>query len=92
MKVSYFAGLAAHLLRLHPDVAKVETLAEAGVTGPDWHPSWLKVTLTDGAAVVLNIARQPSDNEAPGKPDTFAAEDLHGSQRQMPGLQGQHVG
>jgi hypothetical protein len=92
VKVSYFAGLAAHVLSGHPDVAKVETLADAGVDGKDWHPSWLKVTLTNGTSMVLSVVRQPSDNEAPDKPDMFHPEDLDGSQRQVPGLQGQHVG
>lgn len=92
MKVSYFASYAAHLLARHPDVAKVETLADAGVTGGNWHPSWLKVTLTDGTALVLSIVRQASENESPDKPDTFRPEDLDGGQREMSRLQGGHVG
>lgn len=82
MKVSYFAGLAQHLLAQHPDVAKVETLQDAGLTGEHWHPLWLKVTLTDGHAMVLSIARQASDTEDSDKPDIFRPEDLDDRERQ----------
>lgn len=93
MKASYFGGLAAHLLSRHPNVAKVETAADAGLSGQHWHPGWLKVTLTDGTSLVLNIARTSADNdELSDKRDTFTPEDLDGSQRQMPSLQGEHVG
>lgn len=93
MKVSYFGGLAAHLLRQHPDVAKVETAADAGLSGQHWHPLWLKVTLTDGTVLVLNIARTSADNEElSDKRDTFHPEDLHGDPRQVPSMQGNHVG
>ncbi|HEU5108828.1 MAG TPA: hypothetical protein VFT95_09750 [Micromonosporaceae bacterium] len=93
MKATYFAGLAAHLLRQHPDVAKVETLADVGVTGPDWNPGWLKVTFTNDMSVVLNVARTSADNdELSDKRDTFHPEDIDGSAREVPSLQGHHVG
>lgn len=92
MRVSYFAGYAAHLLGQHPDVAKVETLADAGVAGVDWHPGWLKVTMTNGASMVLCVVRSASDTERSDKPDTFKPEDIDASARQMPSLQGSDLG
>ncbi|MCW6008699.1 hypothetical protein K1W54_29755 [Micromonospora sp. CPCC 205371] len=87
MKVSYFGGLVQHLLSAHPDVAKVETLADAGIEGPNWHPDWLKVTFTNGTSMVLSVVRTASENEAPDKPDTFDLGDLDGG-RQMSGVRG----
>jgi hypothetical protein len=92
VRVTYFAGLAAHLLRRHPDVADVKTLAEAGITGPAWHPSWLLVTMRDGTSMVLNAARQASDTESGDKPDLFSPEDIDERQREVSGLRSGHVG
>lgn len=77
MKVRYFEGFLHHLVdrSAHPGVRKVETLAEAGMVehgGDMYTPVGLKLTLADGAQVVLRMVRgAPAGGDKPGMPERF---------------------
>jgi hypothetical protein len=87
MKVTYLTGLIKHLLD-HPDIVKVETLRDAGIEGPDWHPEWLRVVTASSGSIVLSIAAtSPDSNDDSGMPDTFDPGDLDGG-RQMSSVRG----
>lgn len=88
MKVTYLAGLIKHLMD-HPDVVKVETLRDAGIEGPDWHPEWLRVVTASGGSIVLSIAAtSPDSNDDSDMPDTFDPGDLDASSRQVSSVRG----
>jgi hypothetical protein len=92
VKVTYLSGMIQHLLQ-HPDIVKVETLADAGIEGPDWHPSWLRVLTVGGGSIVLSVVATAGDGDDSAKPDHFDPGDLDGQrQRQVSGVQGDRVG
>ncbi|MEU8158142.1 hypothetical protein AB0B94_31190 [Micromonospora sp. NPDC048986] len=69
MRLTYFEGFAAALLAQHPNIRRVQTLAEAGITDK---PHGLRVDITGGGSVLLQFVRtSPSDGERLDRPDTF---------------------
>lgn len=80
MRIEYAAGLVAHLLTRHEDVAKVETFAEAGLVGPDWPPCGIVVTMRDRSMICLSSARTSASGEdLQAQPATFDPEVLNAS-------------
>lgn len=78
MKPSYAAELVAHLLNGLDDVAKVEPFAAVGAVGPAWPPCGVKVTYTDGTAILLSSSRTSAPGEDfAAQPDHFNEGDLH---------------
>jgi len=77
VKVRYFEGFLKHLIEqsAHPGIGKVETLREAGIVehgGDAYVPVGLKLTLADGAQVVLRMVRgAPAGGNKPNMPDAF---------------------
>jgi hypothetical protein len=77
VKVRYFEGFLKHLIEqsAHPGIPKVETLSEAGIVehaGDNYTPVGLKLTLADGAQVVLRMVRgAPAGGNRDGMPDVF---------------------